>query len=129
MDTLNLATLTGLERQGWDALCTQAGSTFYGSLMTDDAIMVLVNGFTMDKDAVVASLDNAPAWDNYTISDERIVRVGADAAALVYRATAHREGEAPFEAIMTSVYVTSTEGPRLALYTQTTATHSSAAVR
>ncbi len=123
MDTMTLPALSTLERQGWDALCNQTGSSFYGSLMTEDAVMVLVNGFTMDRDTVVASLDDAPAWDSYTISDERIVRVGAEAAALVYRAIAQRAGEEPFEAIMTSVYVRSADGPRLALYTQTTATH------
>ncbi len=112
-----------LERQGWDALCNQTGSTFYGALMTGDSVMVLVNGFTMDRAAVIASLDEAPAWDDYTISDERIISAGSDTAALVCRATAHREGEPGFEAIMTSVYVTSSHGPRLALYTQTTATH------
>ncbi len=129
MDIMTLPALSTLERQGWDALCNQTGSSFYGSLMTEDAVMVLVNGFTMDRDTVVASLDQAPAWDSYTISDERIVRVGAEATALVYRATAQRAGEEPFEAIMTSVYVKSTDGPRLALYTQTTATHASDAER
>ena len=123
MDTMTLPALSALEHQGWDALCNQTGSSFYGSLMTEDAVMVLVNGFTMDRDTVVASLDQAPGWDSYTISDERIVRVGAEAAALVYRATAQRAGEEPFEAVMTSVYVRSADGPRLALYTQTTATH------
>lgn len=37
---------------------------------------------------------------------------------MVYRATAQRAGEEPFEAIMTSVYVRSADGPRLALYAQ-----------
>ena len=46
-----------------------------------------------------------------------------DRAALVYRATARRAGEELFDAIMTSVYVRSADGPRLALYTQTKATH------
>lgn len=34
-----------------------------------------------------------------------------------------RVGEEPFEAVMTSVYARSAIGPRLALSTQTTATH------
>ena len=113
MDTMTLPALSALERQGWDALCNQTGSSFYGSLMTEDAVMVLVNGFTIDRDTVIESLDQAPTWDKYTISDERIVRVGAEAAALVYRATAQRAGEEPFEAVMTSVYVRSADARAL----------------
>lgn len=115
--------LMALERQGWDALCRQSGASFYGALMTEDAVMVLVNGLVMDKTEVVQSLDQAPGWDRYEISDPRRVELGSESAALVYRARAHRAGDLPFDAAMTSVYVTVDGAPRLALYTQTTATH------
>ncbi len=123
MDALTLDTMVALEHQGWDALCGQTGGPFYGSLMTEDALMVLVNGLAMDKKAVVESLNLAPGWDSYEISDTHRVALGSQAAALVYRASAQRHDEAPFEALMTSVYVIVDGAPRLALYTQTTATH------
>lgn len=123
MAELTLATLLELERAGWDALCESRGGAFYGELMSDDGLMILVNGFVLDRDAVVKSLDGAPAWDSYELSDERVVPLGTDTAALVYRAAARRDGEAPFEAIMTSVYHLVGGEPRLAVYQQTTAAH------
>lgn len=76
-----LPSLTTLERQGSDALCNQTGSSFYAFLMTEAVVMVFLDGFTMDRDTAVTPLDQAPASDSYTISDERIVRVGAEATA------------------------------------------------
>lgn len=123
MNQLTLDALMELERKGWDSLCEQTGGSFYGELMTDDAVMVLVNGAVLDKASVVQSLNEAPGWDGYEINDTRLVALGPDAAALVYRATAHRGGEDSFAAAMTSCYRIVDGSPRLALYTQTTATH------
>lgn len=112
--------LLALERQGWDALCGSTGDSFYGRAMTEDAVMVLVNGEVMDRDAVVASLGEAPPWRTYDIGEARLVRTGPDSAALVYRATAHREADEPaFVALMSSVYVRQNDEWRLALYQQT----------
>jgi hypothetical protein len=71
----------------------------------------------------VASLDSAPTWDRYAMSEPRVVPIGADAAALVYRAEAVRGDEPPFEALMSSTYVLVDGKPRLASYQQTTSTH------
>ena len=57
------------------------------------------------------------------ISEPRLVPVGDRSAALIYKATAQRHGEDPFIAVMTSTYRLVDGAPRLALYTQTTATH------
>ena len=123
MTNLTKESLLALEHEGWDALCEQRGGSFYGELMTDDGLMVLVNGYVLDRDAVVASLNDSPAWDSYEISEPRLVALGEDAAALVYRARAQRGSDAPFEAIMTSVYRHIDDEVRLALSQQTTATH------
>ena len=123
MDELSLDRMAALEHRGWDALCDSTGGAYYGRLMTADALMVLVNGVVLDRDQVVASLDGAPAWAGYQLTDLRRIDLGQDAAALTYRATAHRHGEAPFVALMTSTYRLLEGTPRLALYQQTTATH------
>lgn len=123
MATFTLDELLQLERTGWDALCAQRGGTFYGELMLDDAVMVLVNGSVMDRGTIAASLDEAPPWSRYELSEPRLVEIGEDSAALVYRAAATREGADPFTALMTSVYRRFDGRPRLALYTQTTITH------
>ncbi len=112
--------LTELERAGWDSLCEGTGSEFYGGLMTPDGVMVLAHGFALDREAVVASLRDAPPWSGYTISDERLVRIGVDAAALTYRARAWRDDDGgSFVALMSSVYVRHDGSWRLALYQQT----------
>ena len=88
--------------------------------MTEDAVMVLANGEVMDRATVVAALGDAPAWRKYEISDARLVRVGPDGAALVYRGTAYREGDEPaFIGLMSSVYIRANNEWRLALYQQT----------
>ncbi len=114
-------TLEGLERQGWDALCDGTAADFYGRLMTPDAVMVLANGAVLDRAEVVAALAEAPPWASYRLEDLRVVDTGPDSAALVYRGTARRDGQDPFAALMTSVYVRRGQEWRLALYTQTPA--------
>jgi hypothetical protein len=112
--------LLAIERKGWDALCASTGDTFYGALMTKDAVMVLANGAVMDTSAVVEALGQAPPWRTYEISDVRLVRTGTDSSALVYTGTAYREAAEPaFVGMMSSVYVRDGEDWRLALYQQT----------
>lgn len=124
MSGLELTGLMDLERQGWDSLTRSEGGDFYGRLMTDEAVMILVNGMVLGRDAIASSLNESPPWDAYETTDERLVPVGDDTAALVYRATATRAGEAdPFTALMTSVYRLLDGEPRLALYQQTAITH------
>ena len=111
--------LLDLERRGWDSLCDSTGSAFYGDLMTDDGLMVLANGALMDRDQVVASLSDAPAWHSYDIDEPRVVG-GGDTAALVYVGTGYRDGDQPaFVGLMSSVYVRQDGRWRLALYQQT----------
>jgi hypothetical protein len=119
-DADTLTTLLGLERQGWDTLCQGTGADFYGSIMSDDGVMVLAHGFVLDRDAVVASLNEAPAWRTYQISDERLLGGGPDTAILVYTGRAWRDGDEPaFVGLMSSVYVRNGNSWNLALYQQT----------
>jgi hypothetical protein len=119
-DSTLLAELSSLERLGWDSLCDGTGADFYGSLMTNDGVMVLAHGMVLDRRAVVESLGDAPPWQRYELSDVRLVELGADAAALVYRARADREGQQqPFVALMSSVYLRTGSEWKLALYQQT----------
>lgn len=124
MNTFTLSELLEIENAGWRSLCEQRGGTFYGELMTPDAVMVLVNGMVMDRDTIAATMNDAPPWAGYELDDARVVDLGPDAAALVYRAKSWRDdGEEPFTALMSSVYRRIDGRPRLALYQQTTITH------
>lgn len=111
--------LLALEKQGWAALCDGTAADFYGSLMTDDGVMVLANGQVMTRDEVVAALRDSPTWKSFEMADPRPVPVGTDVTALVYTASAHRDGGPPFVAAMSSVYVRRAGSWRLALYQQT----------
>lgn len=108
-----------LEHSGWQSLCDSTGADFYGRLMIDDGVMVLAHGFALDREQVIASLDDAPSWDEYTISDERLIRVGEDVVALVYTGRARRGTEPEFAALMSSTYVRDGARWKLALYQQT----------
>jgi hypothetical protein len=111
--------LEELERRGWDSLCEGTAADFYGSIMTEDGVMVLANGMTMDHDDVVEALRAAPTWDRYEIADVRVVAIEPDAAALVYKGTAYRGDGDPVVAVMSSVYRRNGDGWKLALYQQT----------
>ncbi len=115
-----LTELLDLEHRGWDSLCDSTGADFYGSLMTEDAVMVLAHGFALDREAVVASLSDAPPWRTYEIKDPRVIGGGTDSAILVYTGLAYRDDDAPaFSGLMSSVYVRADGAWKLALYQQT----------
>ena len=65
--------LLELERAGWDSLCNQTGSEYYGELMLPNALMVLANGMVMDRDMVVSALSESPPWRAYDIGDVRLI--------------------------------------------------------
>lgn len=112
--------LLDLERSGWIALCEGAGADFYGSTMTANGRMVLANGIALDRQGVIDSLVDAPPWAGYELDDVKLLEIGEDVAALVYTARAWRdEPQRPFRALMSSTYLRSPEGWRLALYQQT----------
>jgi hypothetical protein len=90
--------------------------------MTPDGVMVLADGTVMGREEVVAALRESPPWASYEIAGVRTVSAAGDAAVLVYTGRAWRTGDSePFTATMTSTYVRTAEGWRLALYTQTPA--------
>jgi hypothetical protein len=112
--------LLELEHRGWESLRDGSGADFFGSLMTEDGVMVLANGSVADRAAVVEALRGSPAWARFELDSARVVAAGSDAAVLVYTARAWREESAPpFAAAMTSTYARDGGGWRLAVYTQT----------
>jgi hypothetical protein len=115
--------LLRLEHDGWRSLCDGTGDRFYGSIMTDDGIMILAHGVGMNREDVVASLADAPSWTTYELGGERVIPLGPDSAALSYTGRGFRDGEPPFVALMSSVYRRESGRWRLALYQQTPIPH------
>lgn len=109
-----------LEHQGWRSLCDSTGADFYGRIMTSDGVMVLAHGQVLDRNAVIDSLNEAPPWRSYDITDERFLALSQDHVILVYTGRAYRDDhELAFTALMASVYVRQEGAWRLALYQQT----------
>lgn len=112
--------LLDLEHQGWKSLCNSTGADYYGRIMTSDGAMVLAHGQVFGRQAVINSLNEAPPWRTYDITDERLISLGEDRAILVYTGRAYRdESEPAFIALMSSVYTRHDGNWRLALYQQT----------
>ena len=116
---VDIAELLELEHQGWSSLCDRSGADFYGRLMTPDGVMVLAHGQVLDRAEVVTSLNDAPPWRTYEISDERLVELNDDAVALVYTGRATRGDVDEFHALMSTVSTPRQGRWRLALYQQT----------
>lgn len=122
MAALDMETLLALEKRGWDSLCHGEGGSFYAELMTPDAVMVLVNGIILGRETIAGSLNDSPPWSTFELTDARLVAVSSTGAALIYQATATRDGDEPFIALMSSVYCQVEGRIQLALYQQTAIT-------
>jgi hypothetical protein len=99
--------LIELERRGWEALSTEgeAGRTFYGSLLREDAVMVFPGGLRLEgRDRILQSIGAQP-WQTFQIEEPDAVSLTANAATLIYRARAQRKGSEPYAALISSTYV------------------------
>jgi ketosteroid isomerase-like protein len=95
--------LEALEHRGWEALSRPNGATFYEQVMADDGLMAFP-GMIMDKEAALEAIRGASPWSSFAL---REVRVTADShvGLVTYVARAQRGDAAPYEAVMSSVYV------------------------
>ena len=111
-------TLVSTETAGWQALSDGTGADFYDQHLTADAIMVFPFG-VLARQQSIESIRAAPPWATFAIEEPRIVELDNDSAILTYRATAQRQGEAPYSALMTTVFVWS-EGRWMTAFHQQT---------
>ena len=93
----------------------------YREHLTDDAVVV-VPGAAIDREQTAFAIDATPGWDEFEISEERVVELTPDSALLTYRWRSRR-GDETYVALMSSVYVRQPEGGwKLALHQQTPTT-------
>jgi hypothetical protein len=111
-----------LERAGWQALSTsrEAADAFYNRVLAERVVFLLPGGTRLDDRAAVLASLQGPPWTAHELSEERVLDLGADAAALTYRARAARDG-GEYEALVNSTYVHTTGTWKLALHQQTPA--------
>lgn len=96
------AQLIHAEHEGWQAMTRGEGGTHSFHAMTPEAIMVFP-GSLIERGAVIAALDGV-VWSEYSMTDQRVVRLGERAAMLAYRLHGVRDGKA-VELWATTTYV------------------------
>lgn len=104
-----------LETRGWRALSGDPGqgAAFYQSVLHDDCVMVFPGGLVIEgKQAILDSMD-APPWESFAMQEPRLLDISAEVKTLAYRATAQREGQPPYQAMISSTYVLDQEGWKL----------------
>jgi hypothetical protein len=72
----------------------------------------------LDREAAIEAMAAAPPWERFEITDPQAVPLGRDAGALVYRVVAHRAGEEPYAAVISSTFVREDGAWRLAFHQQ-----------
>lgn len=107
--------LLELERRFWRAA---GNADFYRSRFADDGRCVFGFG-TMDKQATINSMASAEPWTTFDLQDISLVTLTPEAAALTYSASATRQGQDPYEATVSSVYVHRDDEWQLILHQQT----------
>jgi hypothetical protein len=114
------AELVELERSGWEALVTSgdAAGAFYERVLAARVLMLLPGGLVIDDRAAVIESMQGAAWDEYGLSDERVIPLGDDSAVVAYRAEARR-GEMAYEALFNSTYRREDGSWRLVVHQQT----------
>ncbi len=110
--------LVEMERQGWRALGNGTAAEFYADAMTDEAVMALPIGL-LDRKACIEAMAAAPPWSSHELSDFRVVSLAETSAMVVYSATAQREGQPPYRAIMSTIYVVKDDGWLITFHQQT----------
>jgi len=96
------AQLIHQENEGWDALCRGDGGRHFHHAMTPDAVLIRPDA-VIERGAVMAALQGF-TWDDYAMSEQRVVRLGDRAALLAYRVRASRDG-APIDLRASTTYL------------------------
>jgi hypothetical protein len=112
--------LVELEREAWQALCTDGdtAATYYETVLADDVLVLLPGGLVVDdRQQVIDSMRGAP-WDEFELTDERVLELNSQTSVVAYRAKARR-GDHDYEALLNSTYVRENGAWRLALHQQT----------
>ena len=105
--------LLGIERE----LSGGSGDA-YRRHLTEDALVIVPPGQTLDRETTVAAMDESPGWDEVSLEDARLLTLGEQAAIITYTFTGRR-GENRYAAVMTSAYGQRGDEWKLVLHQQT----------
>jgi hypothetical protein len=73
----------------------------------------------IDRMTFLQALTHEQPWSSYRVGQSRTIQLTSDAATLVYRVTARRDGQPELAGLLTSVYVERADRWRLVLHQQT----------
>ncbi|WP_324649476.1 nuclear transport factor 2 family protein [Georgenia sp. H159] len=109
-----------LERQGWQALSTDAASAtaFYDEVLDADVRMLFPGGLMLTERAQILATMGGPAWDSFELSGLEELRPTDDVAVVTYEVEAARGGQ-PYSALVASLYVRRSAGWRMVSHQHT----------
>ncbi len=105
--------LLGIERE----LSSGSGDA-YRRHLTEDALVIVPPGHTLDREKTVATMDESPGWDEVALDNARLLTLDDHAALITYTFTGRR-GEDRYAAVMTSTYARRGDDWKLVLHQQT----------
>lgn len=116
--------LLELEEESWKALASPEEGTaqrFYTALLDDDAVMAFPGGMLVSGKANILGSFSAQPWKSFQFKEQRVLRLSEDVGIVVYKVTAHREGNDPYTALISSAYARHDGQWKLVLHQQTLA--------
>jgi len=96
-----------IEKRGWDALSKEGNAAvdFYHSLLLDDAVFLFPGGLRMEgKVEILGSFASQP-WKSYQIENPKVSKLAENVSVLTYYVKAKREGDDPYQAWISSIYI------------------------
>jgi hypothetical protein len=109
--------LIGLERAGWEALVAGQGEAYYREHLAANAVMAFPFGI-LDRQAALQAIASARPWNDFVIRDPQVVELGSNSGVVVYSVVAQRAGHESYSAVISSTFVDSGNGWRLAFHQQ-----------
>lgn len=113
--------LVQLEEESWNALASggDTARAFFERFLDDTVVMLFPGGMEMhDRDAILESIGDQP-WSWFKIESTHVIVLSETAAILTYRATAQREGDEQYEALVSSGYRNTAGAWRMCFHQQT----------
>jgi ketosteroid isomerase-like protein len=92
-----------LEQDSWAAVVAGDAATFFSKIMTDDAFVVVPEG-VLDRNALVASLQEPPSWQSYDLTDERLVLLDGETVLISYRVRTSGDDASGHRGQVTTMY-------------------------
>ncbi|CAN5442038.1 hypothetical protein BH20ACT15_BH20ACT15_00660 [soil metagenome] len=89
----------------------------YERHLAEESVLVMP-GMVLDKGQTVEATGSEPSWEEFEITDERLVEVDDGVAVLTYRWNSRR-GADSYEALMSSVYARRDDEWKLVFHQQT----------